>query len=140
MSSAYGKQEPNLVSCYSEIYQIYCKLLQSSLDKKAEFDEFMSEFALTIDILEGETPASLQGMSGQYYLLEYEAWSIYSIENLFEKNVSMRGKPKDIVVMKDGMISKHHFEDQIGGRISLKYVGKEEKQRIVDAYEKFKKN
>ena len=51
----------------------------------------------------------------------------------------MRGKPKDILVMKDGIISRHHFENTIGAQFGLKQVGKEEKLRINKAYEEWKK-
>lgn len=43
------------------------------------------------------------------------------------------------MVIKDGVITKHHFEDKIGCQIGIKYVGKEEKQRIVESYNKWKK-
>ena len=41
--------------------------------------------------------------------------------------------------MKDGVITKYHFEDKIGCQIEMKYVGKEEKRRIVESYNKWKK-
>ena len=125
--------------CLKYIYKSYCGLLQQSDQKKKEFEEFISEYSFTIDIVEGETPASSQGMSGQYYLLEFGDWNIYSTKNLFDKNTELQGKPKVIVVIKDGVITKHHFEDKIGCQIGIKYVGKEEKQRIVESYNKWKK-
>ena len=78
-------------------------------------------------------------MSGEYYLLEFGNWSQNSFDSLYEKNTELKGKPKDILVMKDGIISEHHFEDTIGVAIGLKYVGKEEKAAISKAYEKWKR-
>jgi len=60
-------------------------------------------FVLTVD--EGNTPAKQQGMSGEYILLEFADWNQYSPTSLYEKDKEMRGKPKTIVVMKDGIIS-----------------------------------
>ena len=137
-SGLYGYNTQKTDFCSKSIYEIYCKLLQQSDEKKKEFEEFISEYSFTIDILEEETPASVQGMSGQYYLLEFGDWNFLSTKSLFEKNIELQGKPKDIVVMKDGVIAKHHFEDKIGCQISLKYVGKEDKQRIVESYKKWK--
>ena len=137
-SGLYGYNTQEADSCSKSIYETYCKLLQQSVEKKKEFEDFMSEYSFTIDIVEGETPASAQGMSGQYYLLEFGDWNIYSTKNLFDKNTELQGKPKDIVVMKDGAITKHHLEDKVDCQISLKYVGKEEKQRIVKSYKKWK--
>lgn len=138
-SGLYGYNTQEADSCSKAIYVTYCKLLQQSNEKKKEFEDFMFEYSFTIDIVEGENPTSAQGMSGQYSLLELGDWNIYSTKNLFDKNTELQGKPKDIVVMKDGAITKHHFEDKIGCQIGMKYVGKEEKQRIVESYNKWKK-
>ena len=135
--SLYDHNNISTCTCSKTIYETYCKLLQQSVEKKKEFDDFMSEYSFTIDISEGETSSSAQSMSGQYYLLEFGDWNIYSIENLFDKNIELQGKPKDIVVMKDGAITK--LEDKVDCQISLKYVGKEEKQRIVESHNKWKK-
>ena len=42
----------------------------------------------------------------------------------------------DVVIMKGSEIPQYHFEDEIACRIGMKYIGKEEKQRIVDSYKK----
>ena len=93
----------------------------------------------TATIIKGDTPASQQGMSGEYILLEFADWNQDSSTSLFEKNNELRGKPKDILVMKDGHIKQYHFENAIGAQLGVKYVGKEEKQRINKAYEEWKK-
>ena len=138
-SGLYGYNTQDANSCSKVVYVTYCKLLQQSNEKKKEFEDFMSEYSFIIDIVEGAPPASSQGMSGQYYLLEFGDWNVLSTKNLFEKNKELQGKPKDIVVMKDGVITKYHFEDKIGCQIEMKYVGKEEKRRIVESYNKWKK-
>ena len=77
-------------------------------------------------------------MSGEYYLLEFGDWNMESETNLFNVNESLRGLPKDITVMKDGKISQHHFENTIGAALGVKFVGKEEKLRILEAYHNWK--
>ena len=137
-TSLYDHNNINFASCSKTIYETYCKLLQQSDEKKKEFEDFMSQYSFTISLYDGKTSDPVQGMSRPYDLLEFDDWNIYSLENLFEKS-GFQGYPKDIVVMKNGVITKHHFEDKIGCQIGIKYVGKEEKQRIVESYNKWKK-
>ena len=42
--------------------------------------------------------------------------------------------------MQGDIIRHHHFEDKIGVQLNLKKVGKEEKQRIISEYKKWKSN
>ena len=77
-------------------------------------------------------------MAGEYVMLEFADWTIDSESSLFEKNEEMRGKPKSIVVMKDGIISQYHFDNSIGVQLGYKYVGEQEKQRILKAYKEWK--
>lgn len=100
--------------------------------------ELLRECCFTATIIDGDTPASQQGMSGEYCLLEFADWTQDSTTSLFAKNEELRGQPKDILVMKDGVISRHHFENTIGARFNITYVGSEEKQRINEAYRRWK--
>ena len=96
--------------------------------------------AYTIRCIDGDTPARQQGMSGEYIVLKFDDWTIQGkMSLLINKNGELRGKPKTIVVLQDGVISEHFFESTIGAQISCKYVGKEEKQRIIDAYKRWEK-
>ena len=98
----------------------------------------MQEYVFTAMVVDGDTPARQQGMSGEYIVLAFADWTIKETSSLFDKNNEMRGKPKDIVVIKDGAISQHHFENTIGVKLDLKHIGKEEKSRIIKAYEDWK--
>ena len=71
-------------------------------------------------------------------MLELEDWNFENTTDLFDKNDELIDKPKDIVVMKDGVITKHHLEDTIGIQLGIKFVSKEEKQKITEAYHKWK--
>ena len=135
----YGKNDHSAISTYNNIYDCYTEGLKSSKSYITQYEDFISEIAFTVTVTSEDTPAADQGMSGEYYLLEFGNWSQNSFDSLYEKNTELKGKPKDILVMKDGIISEHHFEDTIGVAIGLKYVGKEEKAAISKAYEKWKR-
>lgn len=100
--------------------------------------EAMKDYVFIATTVEGDTPARQQGLSGEYVVLEFADWTITSATSLFDKNNEMRGKSKDIVVMKDLAISKHHFENIIGIQLDFKKVGREEKERILKAYKAWK--
>ena len=135
----YGKNDHSAISTYNNIYDCYTEGLKSSKSYITQYEDFISEIAFTVTVTSEDTPAADQGMSGEYYLLEFGNWSQNSFDSLYEKNTELKGKPKDILVMKDGNISEHHFEDTIGVAIGLKYVGKEEKAAISEAYKKWKR-
>ena len=100
---------------------------------------FLSTHAFTATIIDGDTPARQQGLSGEYILLEFADWTQNSVISLFDKSDEMRGKPKDIVVLKDGIINQYHFENAIGVELGIKEVSKEERLRINEIYERWKK-
>lgn len=99
----------------------------------------MQDYVFTATVVDGDTPARQQGLSGEYIMLEFADWTIKDTTSLYKKNDEMRGKPKDIVIIKDNIISQHNFENTIGVQFGLKQVGKEEKERIIQAYEQWKK-
>ena len=117
---------------------LYRSQIRSSSPEDDEYSSFMSDKAFTAKVVSDKTPASQQGMSGEYYLLEFADWNFESPTDLYDKNDELKDKPKDIVVMKDGVITKHHLEDTIGIQLGLKFVSKEEKQKIMEAYHKWK--
>lgn len=99
----------------------------------------MKDRVFTATVVDGDTPASQQQMTGEYIVLEFADWNIESVASLFDVNGEMRGKPKTIVVMKNDEISQHHFENTIGVRLDLKQVGEKEKKRIIEKYHQWKK-
>ena len=139
----YGKDHDVSTSMLLTTYLFLTDALKKYPDDeclKESFQEFLSENVVVIDIMDGDTPASRQQMHGQYVVLEYEDWNQDLYYSVFEKNEILRGKPKDILVMQNGIISKYHFESLIGARFGLKWVGMEEKQRIDKAYHEWKDN
>ena len=135
----YGKNSPNAISACNNIYDCYTEVLKTSKSYIQPYKSFISEIAFTVTIVSDDTPAPEQGMFGEYYLLEFGDWAQDSFNSIYDKNTELKGKPKDILVMKDGIISEHHFEDTMGVTIGLKYVGKEEKAEISEAYDNWKK-
>ena len=124
---------------YAFLYDIYLAAILKSPKYEKPYYTFMSDKIFTVTVISEDTPAAAQGMSGEYYLLEFGNWSQNSFDSIYDKNTELKGKPKDILVMKDGIISEHHFEDTMGVTIGLKYVDKEEKAAISEAYENWKR-
>ena len=102
-------------------------------------EQFLHNHCLTATVGDGG-PAQQQGMSGEYVLLEFGDWTEDSYVSLFDKSEEMKGKPKDIVVLKDGVISKHHFEDVMGVQLGVKEITKEERERINQLYKTWKRD
>lgn len=103
----------------------------------------IKEFLLNhcfISIVVNGGPAQQQGMEGEYILLEFADWTENSPVSLFDKNAEYKGKPKDIVVLKDGVISKHHFEDVMGVQLGVKEITKEDRERINQLYKTWKRD
>ncbi len=124
------------------LYAVYYAYMQCIAEDKSfdvnQYQSFLSEVAFIAATQEEDTPTSQQGMSGVYYLLEYEDWNQEVVTSLSVTVEEFKGKPQTIVVMKDGVISKHYFENTIGVQFGLEIVGKEEKARITEAYNKWK--
>ena len=78
-------------------------------------------------------------LSGEYVVLEFANWSIDSTNLLFDVRDEMKGKAvPNVLMMKDGVISKHVLKD---GTVSLhlKEIGEKEKARIKKLYRQWKK-
>ena len=45
---------------------------------------------------------------------------------------------KNIVLIKDGVITEHHFEEKMGAYLKSKDLTKEEKQSLKETYEQWK--
>ena len=136
----YGESHPNVVLCRNAIYSTYCNLIKQNSSYMPDFLKFMENIAFIATMDYGDTPASKQGLKGEYYLFEFGDWNMESLNCLWNKNVELRGMPKTLVLMKDGKISSHYFENSIGCQFGVKWVSKEDKQQILEQYHKWKKN
>lgn len=100
---------------------------------------FLQKYVFIANMVDGETPAKKLGLSGEYVLLELEDWSQYSLSSLFDKNAELQGKPKTIVVMKNGEITQYHFMNTIGAEFGIKEISAEERLHINQIYDNWKK-
>ena len=105
---------------------------------KGKLKGFLADHCFVGTVNGGDNPAVAQGMSGEYVLLEFADWTQDSEISLFGRADALRQSPKDIVVMKDGQISTHHFENKLGITFGVKHISKEEKQQINQAYQQWK--
>lgn len=128
------------VICHN-LYYTYMDLL-SSADSLKYKDEYINEYwpyiDITLEIDNGETPASKQGMRGRYHLLRYEDWNYKSLYSVFDYNQTLSGKPKHITAEKDGIIQSYYFDNRIGSTIEIKYIDPAEKTAIIEKYESLK--
>ena len=53
-------------------------------------------------------------------------------------NNELRGKPKDILVYDDSGINGYHFESNLGAKMELWCIGKNEKDNVVKMYNQWK--
>lgn len=95
--------------------------------------EAMKEYVYVGTVSAGSAAAD-QGLEGDYVLLEYNEWTILSTASAYPVILSTQDEPKTLLIMKDNVISQHHFDGPTGIVICLEKVGQEEKQRIVRAY------
>ena len=135
--SLFDVDDPGVSTLYGNMAGIYWAA-KSKGDKLPGYDDFMSGLVFFGTVIPGETNAAQQGMTGEYIALEFGDWTADSDINLMGKIEEFRGKPKTIVVMQDGKITRHQFEDTIGMTFSYKHVGRAERQRIIDEYRKWK--
>lgn len=136
----YGNDSPLIRQLYMYKYGAYTKLVSFNNSYQSEYLTFLENIVFVATIVDGDTPASRQGLTGEYLLLEFADWNMESINDLFEKNAELQGKHKTLVLMKDGNISSHYFETVIGAQLGVKWVSKEEKQEILKQYHNWKTN
>lgn len=118
------------------IYETICKMDDSY---KNSMMEYLSDKMHTGIVVEN-TPASEAGLSGEYYILEYEDWKYLDKAGLIDKSNELQGKPKTIVLLNDEGISKHSFENTIGIDYSMRKLTSEEMQSINQKYQEWKSN
>ena len=122
----YGNNDANVLHLSTVIYNTYYSSLKQSPELKKELKKFISDYAYTL-IIDKED---------KYYLIEYNNWHLDSEENIFDHYQEY--KPADIVIMHNGKFGKFHSDNTKGCEVGLKYVGKEEKRHIVNAYKEWK--
>jgi hypothetical protein len=78
-------------------------------------------------------------LNGQYYLVEFCDWNMLGDSSLFSVNNAMQGKPKTIAIIKDGEVHQYSFENVIGVQLGITMVTSAERQRIVNIYQRWRR-
>ncbi len=130
-------KENKLETCCAAIYLTYPKCDKPSRQTNQSYEEFIDETAIVITVMGPETPAGKKGLEGDYLLLAYNEWNLYSKLYIGEYNATLGGKPKDLLLMRDNGVQQYHFEDKMGVKFNLKYIGKEEKEKMKVAYKSY---
>jgi tetratricopeptide (TPR) repeat protein len=140
LQSSLAKNSSIIQPVATKYYNAYCAGASKGLTTSScnEFKELMSGYVILLTVMDGDTPASRLGMKGQYVLLEFDKWKTGADCSVFQVNNSLRGKPKDILVYDDSGINSYHFESNLGAKMELWYLGKEEKEKVVEFYNQWK--
>lgn len=102
------------------------------------FESLMSKSYVSFTVLNNTSPAYKKGLRGEYILLEYGDWNQDSFVSIKDKARELSGKPKRILVMKDGIISSYFFENNIGVNFEIKGTDENTKKGINIKYQKWK--
>ena len=136
-----GQESASTHDLMANIDYVMAHLLQESnnTDICDEHNKFMIDKVYTAFIPQiDSSPAARSGMSGEYYILEYENWNIGTQASMLLTNEQLKGKPKTLVFMQENNIHSHRFESTIGAQLYLKIVGKEKKVKMIEDYKKWK--
>lgn len=140
LKSALSKNSEFIKSVATRFYNSYCAGYNKGVSDlpTSEYDEIIGNYVILLTVMDGDTPASRLGMKGQYIVLEFGGWSQEMKRSIFIENNSLLGKPKDIVVYDDSGINRYHFDGNLGAKMELYYIGKEERGRISNLFLKWK--
>lgn len=141
----YGEDAEQSELYRNGLYQLYQQLLKNTDEYEEEYRSFLSEVVVMVRFSETDSVAARQGLEGEYLLLETsDGWNLDSTAFLFseeedsEENseeASEAEETTDYVLMKDGEIFRYPGNVVV----YLKFVGKEEKQKFLEAYRQWKK-
>ena len=132
-----GDNDPMIWHMCTTMYKTHLKLLETEMSNLNGFKNFMSDKVWIGGFGGKNSVATKLGLNGEYVIFKYGEWDLDCPRNIMDVNYSSRGNPKDIVLYRDGEILQHHFENQIGMQLSLKFVGEEKKKEIEEAYKKW---
>ena len=127
-------------SVATRYYNSYCAGFGKGVSSlsSSEYKKLMNNYVILLTVGEDDSPASRLGMKGQYILLEFGDWKMGTENSVFLVNNELRGKPKDILVYDDLGINSYHFESNLGAKMELWYIGKDEKDNVVKMYNQWK--
>ena len=89
--------------------------------------------------IESEWVVNLSLEGNDYLLFEFDNWSIDCNANVLQRIPELAGQKRNITVLYDGTIVSICLDAEVLATPVLKFVGNEEKLRIVNAYKEWKK-
>lgn len=145
----YLNKSLGIYSSFGDSYEDYVlyisnHLYESLFNDKESNEEGISNFIenniFFATVISKDSPSAKVGMNGSYILITMGDWDMCSTVYLPDEIQRLKESSKTITVMKDDNIETHVFNGSMGLGLYPKYVGKEEKQRIIEAYHKWQKN
>ena len=133
MLSLQGENNPVVIDLKK--YILLTQYLQALSTGKLK--SFLANHCITATV-KANGYAETQGLSGEYILLEFADWRPDSETSIFDRATELKESPKDLLLMKDGVISRHHFENKLGFTFGVKQVTREEQQKIHQSYKQWK--
>lgn len=105
-----------------------------------DFQAFNENTVFRATVLE-DSVASKMGLSGVYYVMEFEDWALWQNDvNFFVYAKSVSSKPnKTYVFCRDGEYWIIPFEGSLGVKVNPKWIPVEEKEQLIRAYKKWAK-
>lgn len=80
---------------------------------------------------DGDYEARRQGLDGEYLLLGYGDWRPQQPRHLLDVVDELRDQPKDVILLRQGQLLRHHFEGVAGLRLSLRMATPDELQQLA---------
>lgn len=132
------------LSLVKVMYVVNC--FSNNFAKYPASSKFRDRHTVTVRISEDETSqAASIGWSGEYYLLKFGDWNIYSHSSIFTDVEKHTGEdspaiPFEVVLMdKKGKIVSHTFMGKVGLYININSASPKEVGKIRKAYDKWLK-
>ena len=119
----------------------WLKTLMNASAAEPDYVKKISEFMrdkVWIGSVAEDSPAAAKGLTGEYYVLEFGDWKYDKDWDLLTCVSALQGKPKAVTLMKNGKVSRHDFDNEIGIVFGINKILPEEKENLTMIYEQWK--
>lgn len=139
-SSSMDKNNDSIKEIANLFYNSYCNGVSKGIDTFQQFfDDFVKRYVILLSVGNQDSPALLYGMQGDYILFGINEWRMNKHESFFSVIKRYSGKRKQIIVYDDSGFNKFTFEDKIGARLQLLYLGEDKVMSLNKEYENWEK-
>ena len=130
LNSTMNKNSQIINETANLFYNSYCNGVQAGIIEEVKryrhvFDQFAKQYAVLMTVADADSPASLKGMRGQYILVRFNEWDMSTPQSFSSIVAKYSGFPKELAVYNDSGFYKYDFEDRIGARLELIFLGKD---------------